>query len=158
MAKSKIKRKVREAREARPGDPPVVETYHTEAEELYLEDLYTDLQPEADMAYVQYFLARTPAHLQEDMKDLVRANMPNPPDEPTGEALSNERMQAAVALEPGPRNEKDHWRWRAREAMEKGEELHKRDLEVQAKRDEELRKGREADESLRKERAAAAEA
>jgi hypothetical protein len=55
------------------------EQRHSEAEEAMLEALYADLKPEANLMYVNYFLARTPAHLQEDMKDLVEAGLVDEP-------------------------------------------------------------------------------
>jgi len=59
-----------------------IDVRHSEAEEAYLESLYAELEPEARLAYASFFLSRTPAHLQEDMKALVVEKFPNPPDAP----------------------------------------------------------------------------
>ena len=52
-----------------------IDVRHSEAEAAYLDTLYAELRPEAELAYVTFFLARTPAHLQEDMKELVLAGL-----------------------------------------------------------------------------------
>ena len=43
----------------------------TEAEQESLDTLYETLKPEANVAYVNYFLAHTPAQFQEAMKAKV---------------------------------------------------------------------------------------
>ena len=70
-----------------PTMPPVVRLQHSEAEEEFLNNLYAQLKPEAVGVYVQYFLARTPGHLQMDMKDLLKADLETPPSVPP-EALA----------------------------------------------------------------------
>ena len=80
-----------------PYDTPpanVVAPLHTEAEEQYLNELYAQLKPEAVVEYLKYFLARTPAHLQEDMRDLISADVATPPEPPPPEGAS-EAAQAA---------------------------------------------------------------
>jgi hypothetical protein len=57
---------------------------HTDAEEAMLQQLYADLKPEAQIAYLNYFLARTPADLQQDMADLIKADMAPPEEVPPG--------------------------------------------------------------------------
>lgn len=72
---------------------------HTAAEEEYLEGLYAELKPLAVDAYIAYFLARTPAHLQDDMKDLVKADLAIPPEQP---ALMTSEEQRAGVVQAGP--------------------------------------------------------
>lgn len=65
-----------------PAIPVAPEQQHTAAEEEFLDNLYAQLKPMAVDAYVSYFLARTPAHLQNDMKDLLKADLETPPSVP----------------------------------------------------------------------------
>ena len=58
---------------------PAAKPQITEAETQMLQDLYTQLKPEAQSGYVHYFLARTPAQFQQEMKDIVEADLPAPP-------------------------------------------------------------------------------
>ena len=62
--------------------PPVAAKTHTEAEEEQLQATYAELKPQAALMYLNYFLARTPAHLQEDMKAIVEADLATPPVAP----------------------------------------------------------------------------
>jgi len=57
------------------NERPEVDTRHTEAEEAELRAHYEMLLPEATTAYVNWFLARTPAKWQEDMKDLIQEGL-----------------------------------------------------------------------------------
>ena len=57
------------------SNAPQVESRHTEAEEAELRSHYESLLPQANIEYVNYFLARTPAHMQEDMKDLIQEGL-----------------------------------------------------------------------------------
>lgn len=70
-----------------PVDPPKVATQHTAAEEEFLNNLYVTLKPEAVYTYLQYFLLRTPSHLQDDMKDLITADLAIPPTPPVQSIL-----------------------------------------------------------------------
>lgn len=84
-------------------DPPKAAVVHTEAEEEYLEDLHRQLKPEAQLAYVNFYLARTPAHLQEDMKELIQGDLtPPPPPESPAEEMAQEQVAQAVAPAPAP--------------------------------------------------------
>jgi hypothetical protein len=78
------------------AEEPVAKVQHTEAEEEQLQLLYASLKPEAVAMYLNYFLSRTPAHLQTDMKDLIEADMIVPPTPPPPEA------DAAFAPMPAP--------------------------------------------------------
>lgn len=84
------------------------EQRHSEAEEAMLEALYADLKPEANLMYVNYFLARTPAHLQEDMKALVEAGLADDPpvmmnsDGSLVEPAPEPEPEPEVEVEPEP--------------------------------------------------------
>jgi hypothetical protein len=57
------------------SNAPEVEARHSEAEEAELRAFYETLLPAANIEYVNYFLARTPAHWQEDMIDLIQEGL-----------------------------------------------------------------------------------
>jgi len=52
----------------------------TPDEQAAVDEMYRTLAPEATLAYVTFFLNRTPAKYQDAMKTAVEANLPNPPD------------------------------------------------------------------------------
>jgi hypothetical protein len=56
---------------------------HSDAEEQELQKLYADLKPQAMNEYVNYFLSRTPAHLQQDMADIIKEDLATPPVAPS---------------------------------------------------------------------------
>jgi hypothetical protein len=84
--------RVLEAKAAKDAEPkvtamedPEVAAQHSAAEEEYLQNLYTELKPEAAAMYLNFFLARTPADLQEDMKAIVEADLATPPTPPVAD-------------------------------------------------------------------------
>lgn len=61
---------------------PTPAPLHSVEEEATLQALYDSLKPLAVHDYIEYFLARTPAHFQADMKDIIAADLTLPPDDP----------------------------------------------------------------------------
>jgi hypothetical protein len=62
---------------------PAATPQHSDAEEAMLQQLYVDLKPQAMTEYVNYFLVRTPPHLQGDMTDIIKSDLATPPTPPT---------------------------------------------------------------------------
>ena len=65
----------------------VVTPQHSDAEEEMLQQLYAELKPQAAADYLNYFLARTPPHLQEDMANIVKDDLATPPTPPEPPAV-----------------------------------------------------------------------
>jgi hypothetical protein len=67
---------------------------HSDAEEQELQKLYAELKPQAQAEYINYFLSRTPAHLQQDMLDIIKEDFKTPPVVPPPQATTQPKPAA----------------------------------------------------------------
>jgi hypothetical protein len=65
-------------------------------------DLYAELEPQAKLAYIEYFSSHTPANLHDEMTALVNAGLPGPPaPDPTAATLHHGDSVRVVAAAGG---------------------------------------------------------
>jgi hypothetical protein len=111
---------------------------HSEGDEEWLDNLYEELKPEAVLVYINYFLARTPAHLQQDMRDMLEADVATPPTPPP--EADPEDMTPEAEMSDEQRKARDERKHRYEEAQKRHKEQLTKRGEGRDKRREERKK------------------